>query len=151
MTERRRARRSAPVLRAGCLLAAVLTPLGCAGADAHRDLFVADPAAFLSDRSDPPAPGCVRVTYLGTSAYLFETADANVLVDPYVSRESVWAFVDEMEASDVDYQLIMYAGAVHAFTQTGAGNDPTRGAAYDAAADRRSWEHMRAFLAEVLH
>jgi len=70
-------------------------------------------------------------------------------VDPYVPMEQVTGFVDEMEAADVDYQLIMYAGAVHAFTQKGAGDDPSAGAAYDAAADRRSWVHMQDFFAEI--
>ena len=56
----------------------------------------------------------------------------------------------EMEAAGVDYQFIAYAGAVHAFTQKGAGNDPSRGAAYNEAADRRSWQAMKTFLAEVL-
>jgi dienelactone hydrolase len=70
-------------------------------------------------------------------------------VDPYVKPEAVTGFVAEMEAVGADYQLIMYAGAVHAFTQVGAGDDPARGAAYDAAADRRSWRHMRDFLEEI--
>jgi dienelactone hydrolase len=38
---------------------------------------------------------------------------------------------------------------VHAFTQVGAGDDPSRGAAYDAKADRRSWQHMKDFFAEI--
>jgi dienelactone hydrolase len=70
-------------------------------------------------------------------------------IDPYVPAEQVQAFVDEMEAAGVDYQLIMYAGAVHAFTQKGAGDDPSQGAAYQAAADRRSWRHMQDFFAEL--
>jgi dienelactone hydrolase len=70
-------------------------------------------------------------------------------VDPYVKPEAVQDFLAEMEAAGVDYQLIMYAGAVHAFTQKGAGDDPSRGVAYDAAADRRSWQHMQDFFAEI--
>lgn len=70
-------------------------------------------------------------------------------VDPYVKPEAVRGFLEEMEAAEVDYQLIMYAGAVHAFTQTAAGDDPSRGAAYNARADRRSWEAMRDFLDEI--
>ena len=58
-------------------------------------------------------------------------------------------FVDEMETAGVDYQLVIYAGAVHAFTQKSAGDDPSRGVAYDAAADRRSWQHMRDLFAEI--
>lgn len=70
--------------------------------------------------------------------------------DPFVKPEAVRGFVDEMEAAGVDYQLVMYAGAVHAFTQKGAGDDPSRGAAYQEAADRRSWAAMKEFLAEAL-
>jgi dienelactone hydrolase len=71
-------------------------------------------------------------------------------VDPYVKPEAVTGFQAEMEAAGVDYQFIAYAGAVHAFTQVGAGSDPSRGAAYNEAADRRSWQAMKTFLAEVL-
>jgi dienelactone hydrolase len=72
-------------------------------------------------------------------------------VDPYVKPEAVRGFVDEMEAAGVDYQLIMYAHAVHAFTQKEAGNDPSKGAAYNEAADRRSWQAMQDFFAEIFH
>jgi dienelactone hydrolase len=70
-------------------------------------------------------------------------------VDPYVKAEAVQAFLAEMEAVNVDYQLIMYAGAVHAFTQKGAGNDPSKGAAYNEAADHRSWTAMKTFFEEI--
>jgi dienelactone hydrolase len=69
--------------------------------------------------------------------------------DPYVKPEAVQGFLAEMKAAHVDYQLIMYSGAVHAFTQKSAGNDPTKGAAYNADADRRSWQHMKDFFAEI--
>lgn len=69
--------------------------------------------------------------------------------DPFVKPEAVDAFVQEMEAAGADYQLIMYAGAVHAFTQKSAGDDPSRGAAYQEAADARSWRAMQDFLGEV--
>jgi dienelactone hydrolase len=70
-------------------------------------------------------------------------------VDPYVKPEAVHGFLDEMEAAGVDYHLIMYAGAVHSFTQKSAGADPSRGSAYDEAADRRSWRAMKDFFAEI--
>jgi dienelactone hydrolase len=63
--------------------------------------------------------------------------------------EDVAGFVEEMEAAGVDYQLIMYADAVHAFTQTEAGDDPATGAAYHPVADRRSWAHKQGFFAEI--
>ena len=45
--------------------------------------------------------------------------------------------------------MVHFGGAVHAFTQKEAGDDPSKGVAYDAAADRRSWEAMKVFFAEI--
>jgi dienelactone hydrolase len=70
--------------------------------------------------------------------------------DPFVPRAAVLALEDEMTAAKVDWQVVLYAGAVHSFTQPEAGNDPSKGAAYDARADRRSWQAMRDFLSEAL-
>jgi len=69
--------------------------------------------------------------------------------DPYVPRKDVEAFEDEMRAGGVDWQLNVYAGAVHAFTNPEAGDDNSKGAAYNAKADRRSWDAMKLFLAEI--
>lgn len=69
--------------------------------------------------------------------------------DPFVPAKEVDAFEKEMTDAKVDWTLVKYSGAVHAFTVVGAGNDPSRGAAYNAAADKRSFEAMKAFWAEV--
>jgi dienelactone hydrolase len=68
--------------------------------------------------------------------------------DPFTSKD-VPGFQDEMRKAKADYTFISYAGAVHAFTQKEAGNDPSKGAAYQEAAARRSWQHMRDFFAEL--
>ncbi len=68
--------------------------------------------------------------------------------DPYVPPAEVAAFRKEMDDAKVDWQMVFYSGAVHSFTNPAAGTDPSKGAAYDAKADRRSWEAMKAFLAE---
>ncbi|RYG70928.1 hypothetical protein EON80_06390, partial [bacterium] len=70
-------------------------------------------------------------------------------IDPNVKPESVLAFHDEMEAAKVDYQFIAYSGAVHSFTEKEAGDDITKGSAYNANADRRSWAAMKAFFDEI--
>jgi dienelactone hydrolase len=70
--------------------------------------------------------------------------------DPHMPRKDVEAFEDEMRAGGVDWQLVVYGGAVHAFTNPASGSDKSRGAAYDARADRRSWEAMKVFFAETL-
>ena len=69
--------------------------------------------------------------------------------DPFVPAKDVAAFQDEMRKAKADYTFIAYAGAVHSFTQKEAGDDPSRGAAYQEAAARRSWKHMQDFFAEV--
>ena len=69
--------------------------------------------------------------------------------DPFVPAKDVAAFQDEMRKAKADYTFIAYAGAVHAFTQKEAGDDPAKGAAYQEAAARRSWRHMQDFFAEV--
>ena len=51
----------------------------------------------------------------------------------------------------VDWQMIYYSGAVHSFTSPAAGNDPSKGVAYNERADRRSWAAMKQFFAEIFH
>lgn len=70
-------------------------------------------------------------------------------IDPYVPAEEVAGFMKEMNDAKVDYQFISYSGAVHAFSQPSAGNDPKTGAAYNETADKRSFVAMREFLKEV--
>jgi dienelactone hydrolase len=66
--------------------------------------------------------------------------------DPYVPAKDVAAFEAEMKSSGVDYKLINYPGAVHSFTHKAAGNDNSKGAAYNAEADKASWAAMEQFL-----
>lgn len=69
--------------------------------------------------------------------------------DPFVKPEEISGFKAEMRASKLDWQFVEYANAVHAFTNPNAGNDNSKGAAYNALADKRSWEAMKDFFAEV--
>ncbi|MES2921167.1 MAG: dienelactone hydrolase family protein [Verrucomicrobiota bacterium] len=69
--------------------------------------------------------------------------------DPFVPAAQIAAFQKEMTDAKADWQMVYYSGAVHAFTQKEAGNDNSKGAAYDEAADRRSWVAMQAFFAEL--
>ena len=69
--------------------------------------------------------------------------------DPHVPAEQVAAFEQEMRTAGVDWQLIAYGGAVHGFTNPANGNDNSKGVAYNAAADARSWAAMQQFFAEL--
>jgi dienelactone hydrolase len=69
--------------------------------------------------------------------------------DPFVPAEQVAAFETEMRQAGVDWQLIKYSGAVHGFAVPASGNDNSKGAAYNERADKRSWEAMKLFFAEI--
>jgi len=68
--------------------------------------------------------------------------------DSFVNGE-VDGFKKEMKDAGVDMRFEAYPGAVHSFTVREAGNDPSTGTAYNEAADRGSWESMKAFFSEV--
>ncbi len=79
---------------------------------------------------------------------------AHVLVmtgadDPNVPTAQVQAFEEEMRSAKVDWQLISYGNAVHSFTNPAAGNDNSKGVAYNEKADKRSWETMKDFFKEI--
>jgi dienelactone hydrolase len=69
--------------------------------------------------------------------------------DPFVKLEEVHGFLDEMKKANVNYEINIYSGAVHGFTNPAAGNDPSKGMAYNEQADRRSWQAMKDFFGEI--
>lgn len=69
--------------------------------------------------------------------------------DPNVSMDDVASFVRDMEASGADYSVTVYPQAVHAFTNPEAGTDPAKGAAYDARAEKESFEAFHKLLTET--
>lgn len=70
--------------------------------------------------------------------------------DPLVPPAEVQDFKAEMKDANVNMRFIAYPGAVHSFTNPGAGTDNSKGAAYNAAADQGSWAEFQKFLKEVL-
>ena len=68
--------------------------------------------------------------------------------DPMVPVEKVIAFEQEMTQANADWQLHSYGHTMHAFTNPVA-NDPEFGTVYQPDADRRSWQAMQNFLAEI--
>jgi dienelactone hydrolase len=67
--------------------------------------------------------------------------------DPLVPPDQVAAFSAEMTKAGVDWQVITYGGAKHAFTNPEANRPPVL--QYDDAADARSWEAMRSHWFEL--
>lgn len=69
--------------------------------------------------------------------------------DPLVPPEDVVRFWKEMQAAKARYEILVLSGAVHAFTDPGAGDDPSRGAAYNAEAARVAWHSMHGMFREI--
>ncbi|MGD8340603.1 MAG: dienelactone hydrolase family protein [Gammaproteobacteria bacterium] len=69
--------------------------------------------------------------------------------DPMVPVEAVNRLEQELTGAGADWQIHVYGGAMHAFTNPQA-NDPDFGTVYNETADRRSWATLVAFLSEVL-
>lgn len=87
------------------------------------------------DTPTPAEPGKVKA-----SVIVFHGAD-----DKHVNP-AVPGFMDEMRKAGADWQFVAYGGAVHSFTVPDAGNDPSKGSAYDPKADARSWTALQAAL-----
>lgn len=132
-----------------------------AGADSSRIVVIGycfgGTGALEAARSGLPVKGVVSF-HGGLSRDTTRTIQpisARVLVlhgadDPNVPQKDILAFQNEMRAAKADWQMVYYANAVHSFTDRAAGNDNSKGAAYNAIAAKRSWDEMTRFLEEVL-
>jgi dienelactone hydrolase len=69
--------------------------------------------------------------------------------DPFVKRGEIEDYLSAMERSGFDYQLIIYGGAKHSFTNPAAGQRGMDALKYSANADQRSWEDMKQFFHEI--
>jgi dienelactone hydrolase len=123
-----------------CFGGAVVLNMARAGADLGA---VAGFHASLGLNTPAPAPGTVKAKIL-----ILNGAD-----DPFVKREQYDALKKDFDAAKVDYRIIEYPGAVHAFTNPEATelgkkfNLPLR---YDAKADQESKAEAAKFFATDL-
>jgi dienelactone hydrolase len=91
------------------------------------------------DTPEPAKPGAVKAKVL-----VLAGGD-----DPFVPPVQVAAFEEEMRQAGADWQVILYGGALHSFTNPEADGYGLKGAGYNERADRRSWEAMKVFFAEI--
>ena len=68
--------------------------------------------------------------------------------DPMVGQDQIESFRQEMTSKKVDWQLHVFGGAMHSFTNPEA-NDPDFGAVYSKNADERSWKIFTDLLKEL--
>lgn len=108
---------------------------------ARNGVPLAGVASFHGSLStkNPAQPGKV------TTKVLVMNGDA----DPFTKPEQITAFKKEMAAAGVDFEFVGYPGAQHSFTNPEADRYGQRfnlPLAYNAEADRASWEKMREFF-----
>lgn len=70
--------------------------------------------------------------------------------DPLIPPDQRTAFEAEMRDSGADWQMHLYGGAAHSFTNPGAGALGVPGVAYHEPSDHRSWAAMVDLFAETL-
>jgi dienelactone hydrolase len=90
----------------------------------------------------PAQPGMIKARIISFSG------DA----DPSIPADKVAAFKQEMEHAGADYRVVIYPGAKHAFTNPDAdvmGKKFNLPIAYNAKADKDSWQQATMFLREV--
>ncbi len=101
-------------------------------------------AGVVSFHGGLTAPGPEDMRNIRAKVLILHGAD-----DRFIPPEKIAAFENGMRAANVDWQMIIYGGAVHSFSNPAAGNDKTKGMAYDEKAARRSWGQMQAFFEEI--
>jgi dienelactone hydrolase len=69
--------------------------------------------------------------------------------DPMVTPDKVTTFEDQLRKANIDYEINVYGGAVHAFSNPAADAHNIPGIKYNEKADQRSWAAMKAFFAEI--
>lgn len=70
--------------------------------------------------------------------------------DPVVPPQDREAFIAEMQAASIDWQMHLFGGVGHAFTDTSVDAMNIPGFHYDASASRRGWKMMLDLLEETL-
>ncbi len=68
--------------------------------------------------------------------------------DPMATPGQVLSLAEELTSMDADWQIHAYGNTMHAFTNPAADN-ADMGTVYNEDADRRSWQSLQLFLAEI--
>lgn len=72
--------------------------------------------------------------------------------DKFITPQQIEAFKQEMNSAGANFQFISYPGAVHSFTNpeaTELGKKFNMPIAYNADADRKSWNELKKFLKDI--
>ena len=68
--------------------------------------------------------------------------------DPFVTEQDLQKYLSLMKATSLDWEMIIYGGAKHSFTNPDADKAGMEALKYNPVADRRSWAQMKLFFNE---
>ena len=71
--------------------------------------------------------------------------------DPFLSEDHIQKFRSTLEKAGMDWQMVIYAGARHSFTNPAADKVGMDALKYNKMADERSWKHMHLFFEELFN
>jgi dienelactone hydrolase len=69
--------------------------------------------------------------------------------DSFVTPENIDSFEKALREAGVDWEMVVYGGAIHSFSNPDAGKFGIEGIAYNEKAAKRSWAHMKMFFDEI--
>lgn len=104
----------------------------------------ADLRGVLSFHGGLSAPRPEDLHHIKASFLVLHGAD-----DPHVKPEDLAAFQEGMRRAKADWQMVLFGGAVHSFTNPEATALKIPGVAYDARSAARAFQYMELFLKEI--
>ena len=69
--------------------------------------------------------------------------------DSFLPSEHISKFKTALDGAGLDWQMHIYGGAQHSFTNPSANDYGVQGIKYQKQADQRSWKHMKVFFDEL--
>ncbi len=69
--------------------------------------------------------------------------------DPFETPQALQDYIAAMNTAGLDWQMVIFGGAKHGFTNPEAGKHGLEGVAYSKSADERSWKYMKDFFDEI--
>jgi dienelactone hydrolase len=70
--------------------------------------------------------------------------------DPLITQETLQNYLAVMGKSGLDWQMVIFGGAKHGFTNPDADKAGMAAVGYNKLADQRSWKYMNDFFGEIL-
>ena len=93
-------------------------------------------------------------SFIAPTAEQRQRVKAKILVlqgsaDPYVDSGQISNYVEAMNKTDIDWQMMLFGGAKHGFSNPNAAQYSAQEFEYNETADRRSWRQVGFFLKEL--